>query len=776
MKNTFSLYFPAQIIPTQGALRFWIPVIFSVFGLFQPDGLLRAESNDLQTIKSIQTGIKKNKLSEEILTQWTKDLTLINSSSNKCVIESQKSLETITADLGLISEKLKGEVAEVTRQRTSLKMEKQEIEKALANCRVRNQLSQELLDSVSSKLNKLKAKRLFAKGPTTTGLLVTDSRKKLEELLAASKRFLSEQMGFEELGILHSVILLVSIILCVRLGVGIRRICNQWANRKTWSADFSSCFYRSISVSTAHYAPYLLPSGLMALYIYFLSHDTQNTLFIEWIAYGLPCVFLANSVVRLFIWPPLPAEACFNLPLKAAQSLARRLEVLVALIFVGYLLFSTFLQQSLPEHTILLARGLYAGILILNLIWITRLLGEFPTFSGTAIVRLLIQLLLLLALITEWSGYRNFSVTVLKLMFGSIAAIGITLLLSQLLKEFFEGLEYGRRTYHRKIRGLIGLKPGIELPGQLWFQFLAQACLWLLFAWSILYLWGFSETLIPQIFVLINEGFTIGSLKIVPSRIFLAFLTFSILILLNSWFRAKLETKWITKIQMGRGARETAVTMVGYIGVAIAILVTLGVAGITFTNLAIIAGALSVGIGFGLQNVVNNFVSGLILLFERPIKTGDWISVGNTEGYVKRIRIRSTQIQTFDRADVIVPNSELISGQVTNWMLYDPKGRIRVPIGVAYGSDTEKVKQILLEIASKHPGVMNDNSVPEPKVLFRAFGESSLDMELRCFVYDIDARINITSDINFAIDKAFREHKIEIPYPKRDVYIHSSED
>ena len=158
-------------------------------------------------------------------------------------------------------------------------------------------------------------------------------------------------------------------------------------------------------------------------------------------------------------------------------------------------------------------------------------------------------------------------------------------------------------------------------------------------------------------------------------------------------------------------------------------------------------------------------------MFERPIKKGDWIQVGGTEGYVKQIRIRSTQIQTFDRSDVIVPNSELISGQVTNWMLQNTRGRAKIPVGVAYGTDTEKVRDILLKVAQEHPRVVKDGSSPNPRVLFLAFGDSSLDFELRAFVYNIDERLGITSDLNFSIDKAFREAGIEIPFPQRDVHV-----
>ena len=189
-------------------------------------------------------------------------------------------------------------------------------------------------------------------------------------------------------------------------------------------------------------------------------------------------------------------------------------------------------------------------------------------------------------------------------------------------------------------------------------------------------------------------------------------------------------------------------------------------------NLAIIAGALSVGIGFALRNIVNNFVSGLILLFERPIRTGDWIIVNDVEGTVRRISIRSTQIQTFDRADVIVPNSDLISNSVTNWMLRDRFGRLRVPVGVAYGSDLQRVKETLLRVAGEHPQVVQGSRiVQDPYVLFLSFGDSALEFELRVFVFDIGKRLTVLSDLNFAIDTAFREAGIDIPFPQRDVHI-----
>ncbi len=155
-------------------------------------------------------------------------------------------------------------------------------------------------------------------------------------------------------------------------------------------------------------------------------------------------------------------------------------------------------------------------------------------------------------------------------------------------------------------------------------------------------------------------------------------------------------------------------------------------------------------------------------MVERPVKVGDWIVVGDKQGYVKRIKVRATEIQTFDRASVFVPNSQLISEAVTNWTYADKMGRVIIPIGVAYGSNTQKVIEILREIGQAHPEVLKE---PPPSAMFRGFGDSALNFELRCFLDDVERTIGVTSDLCVAIDDAFREQGIEIPFPQQDVYV-----
>jgi small-conductance mechanosensitive channel len=189
--------------------------------------------------------------------------------------------------------------------------------------------------------------------------------------------------------------------------------------------------------------------------------------------------------------------------------------------------------------------------------------------------------------------------------------------------------------------------------------------------------------------------------------------------------------------------------------------------------MTLLASALGVGIGFGLQTIVNNFVCGLILLLERPLRMGDTIELGGQWATIAKIGLRSTTIRTFDQADVIVPNTDLITNQVTNWTLTDRRARGIIPVGVAYGSDVPLVMQTLKECALAHPGVMKS---PEPLILFRSFGDSSLNFELRAWVANVDHRLQVVSDLHQDIDRRFRQAGIEIPFPQRDLHVRGVEN
>jgi small-conductance mechanosensitive channel len=241
-------------------------------------------------------------------------------------------------------------------------------------------------------------------------------------------------------------------------------------------------------------------------------------------------------------------------------------------------------------------------------------------------------------------------------------------------------------------------------------------------------------------------------------------------ILLARFIRFMLGEEVLPRMTLPRGVPAAISFTSYYLILVFGFLLALSAAGIEWSRFAILAGALGIGIGFGLQNLVNNFVSGLILIFERPIKVGDTIEFSNLRGQVLRIGIRSSTIRTWEGAEVIVPNGNLISNEVINWTLSDRKRRLKVSVGVAYGTDPNLVLGILTSVAKDHKDVLDD---PEPKATFEGFGESSLDFELRFSIRDFDEWIWIKSDITLGILDALKMAEIEIPFPQRDLHVRS---
>ncbi|MCL4766703.1 MAG: DUF3772 domain-containing protein [Hyphomicrobiaceae bacterium] len=284
----------------------------------------------------------------------------------------------------------------------------------------------------------------------------------------------------------------------------------------------------------------------------------------------------------------------------------------------------------------------------------------------------------------------------------------------------------------------------------------------------VLLTWGYSRDDIVDWLKLGIFGFEIGQFQISLARILLAAVFFLALLFGTRFVQRWLDRSVLEPARVDRAISHSVLMGVGYAGVGLATIVALSYAGLDFTQLAIVAGALSLGIGFGLQAIFNNFVSGIILLVERPIKVGDWIVVNGQEGFVRRINVRATEIETFDRASLIIPNSELITGSVTNWTHRNLIGRLIVRVGVSYRADPEQVLGILLRVADQSTSLLKE---PRPVAMFDDFGDSALLFSLYAFVPDIGRRGAAQSELRVAIFKALREAGIEIPFPQHDVHL-----
>ncbi len=288
--------------------------------------------------------------------------------------------------------------------------------------------------------------------------------------------------------------------------------------------------------------------------------------------------------------------------------------------------------------------------------------------------------------------------------------------------------------------------------------------------------WGARPSDLAEAWSRLQQGFNLGGVRLSPMGLLTFVIVFAVGYFLTNFVQGAMRSSILPKTKLDVGGQSAVASMIGYVGVALAAVFAITSAGIDLTSLAFVAGALSVGIGFGMQQVVSNFVSGIILLVERPIAVGDWIEVGGQQGIVKKMAVRATQIQTFDRTQIIVPNSNLITQPVTNWTRTSLQGRIIVPITVGVTSDSQQVTQLLTEIAEDQPTVLIN---PAPVVLLRSITASGLNFELRAVISDINGGVGVVSQINHQILSRFAQANIALPGSARasqDVYLHKAED
>lgn len=265
--------------------------------------------------------------------------------------------------------------------------------------------------------------------------------------------------------------------------------------------------------------------------------------------------------------------------------------------------------------------------------------------------------------------------------------------------------------------------------------------------------------------------FTINQTPITLGSVAVFFFLFAAFVVISRLLVKTIASRVLQKLNIDRSLQYTLERTLQYLLLVLAAIVALEFIGISLSGLAVVFGFLSVGIGFGLQNVTSNFVSGLIILFERHIKVGDRISVGDTEGDVTAINLRSTTVRSIKNISIIVPNSEFISKNVINWSHGEKRVRIDIEVGVSYDSDLDVVLRCLREVAEECDGVLKE---PKPDVLLDGFGDSAWNMRLRCWLADPKGRPVVRSEINCAIVRKFRENGVEIPFPQRDLHMRSS--
>jgi potassium efflux system protein len=369
------------------------------------------------------------------------------------------------------------------------------------------------------------------------------------------------------------------------------------------------------------------------------------------------------------------------------------------------------------------------------------------------------------ALITATLGFATLTTNLIDATLSSFIIIIMLKMVMRLSDggiQAFISLEWIKS---REFMQTLGLEDAAQkLQTLMRFIVLVNTGLYLLVVWQIF------DDMVDARGTLLSYEYSFGEFTLSVNMVVMVIVVLYLTTLISWVIQAFAESQFMTPKKMDVGVKESLKRLTHYGLFTIGFLVAVSMAGLDLQKFTILAGALGVGIGFGLQNIVNNFVSGLILLFERPVKIGDTVTIGEDWGIISRIGLRSTVVETFDRSELIVPNADLISQKVTNWTFSSKVVRVKLPVGVAYGSPLDKVLEILNRAAREHPDVL---SYPEASTIFESFGNSSIDFTLRFWVHTIDDRMKVRSEVAVIVDRLFREENITIPFPQQDLHLRS---
>ena len=431
---------------------------------------------------------------------------------------------------------------------------------------------------------------------------------------------------------------------------------------------------------------------------------------------------------------------------------------------VGFIITTHLLIIIGLPHPIFRLYIVLASLVGIGLCWWASVHASLPLYIWMYRVGSLIFVVMLIAELDAYSSFAEY------LMRASLHTLGVTVgawLLIYIVRGGIEGL-----VYHTQLQRvpLMRSNPAWAVKR---LARITDVLIMTLYLVVILVVWRVYATPVEAVEGFLSLGFTVGSSEITVGLLLTA-AGFIYGAFLLSWIVQSLLIQDVfAKRKVETGVQLSVARLVHYALVFLGFLLALLALGFDLTKLTIMISALGVGIGFGLQTVVNNFVCGLIMLFERPVKMGDWIEISGQWAEIRKIGLRATVVRTLDNAEIVVPNSDLVTNQVTNWTLTDRRVRLIVPVGVAYGSDIALVIENLLESTKASSRVL---STPEPQVLFRRFGESSLDFEVRAWIANAEERLRVISDLHQEIDRRFRQAGITIAFPQRDLHLRSVDE
>lgn len=560
------------------------------------------------------------------------------------------------------------------------------------------------------------------------------------------------------------------------LGLAVVAAFGTWRLRRRPCEDVDQPFWRRAAVAGAIALLWILPVVVPIAFLYGLVADThQLPKRVDWLLYStaqsIITVLAVGVLVISAFAPRMPHWRLIPVSDRTARRICTLLLALAIVYGVATLLymvtrvaqapFALTVAVSLPSSL------LVAGIIVAILLTPLEAQHQDRTLSPRllAVLRLPVWIAVVAIVISALAGYLALARFLAQQLVVTSSIMAFAYLLLLWVDGLMQGLGDDRAATGRWLKESFGeqhrQRERLALPVGLFLK----AMVIILSVPLILLQWGYTWPDVYDWYKQLFFGFRVGNTQVSIAVLLASVIVFALAYGAARLFQGWLDERVLMPAGISGGLRDSIRVGVGYGGVVIAALAAFSYAGFDLSNLAILAGAFSVGIGFGLQSIVNNFVSGLILLAERPIKIGDLVVVGGEEGYVRKISVRSTEVETFERASVVIPNSYFITEKVKNWTLRDNKRRIAIPVRVVNGSDPRVVKSILLKVAQDHPSVL---TLPAPSFDFEDFGLDGLTLKLYAFV-DLREGGNVAADLRIAILEAFQEAGIQIPSRQGEV-------
>jgi small-conductance mechanosensitive channel len=736
-------------------------------------------------------GLAKPELTDERLAELRQDLVSLRMEIAAAIAQAAPEAQTVRDELNTLgaapAEGAPPESPAVAARRKSINEQLAAIDGAIKEGELITARAERLLEDINIRQRQRFTERILTRGQSPLSPAVWKKAwPELQEQLDLSRADFRQWIASGQLaergqsmvlnlslGLVAAIILVLPLRLWLLRRFGYVAVEQEPTHGQRLRVALFTGFIRTLMPTAATVAVYLAlkASGLLS---------EQSLLLADTALSALVFLYFVAAFCHAAVAPFAPEWRLVQLDDGGARIIGRVIP-LVALVFALDLvidqlrdLFDASLQLTLVHKFIsgLLISGLLL-ILLQPQVWREAADGCADPSRPWRRLRALLRVLVLAIPLSAVLGYVALSrmlATQLVLTAGLYVAV---LLVRRIGAEALEQALSRQSASGQRVRQALNLSDdGAELL-RFWLSELLGFFVILAGLLALLVLWGAGGDDLAAWLHTAFFGFKVGSITISLADVMMAILLFGGLVALTRLLQHWLEHRIFPRTRLDSGIRHSVRSATGYVGFTLAATLAISTVGIDLSNLAMIAGALSVGIGFGLQNIVNNFVSGLILLIERPIKVGDWVVIGEHQGYVKKISVRATEISTFDRASVFVPNSSLISGMVMNRTYADKVGRVLLNLALPLNADAARVRDLVLGIAEAHPGVLRN---PAPSVFHKGFENNQLNLELMAFIHDVDKVKGVTSDLWFEIAEQFRREDIAIPIAHRDYLVVLQDD